>query len=743
MNLAFDPTPSLWARRIVVVVIILYAGLATAYSIAFPIFESWDEPHHYQYIRYLIEQRALPVQPADGTPTHYFQPPAYYLLAAALTAYLPADDYRPEFNAAFATEYWNRHNKNWMIHPRSIEGWPWRGTALNVHMIRFLSVGCGVGVLLLSHALFRRLRPEDPAGNWLAVGAMTLTAFHPTFLYLTGSINNMVLGTLVGVALTLLLADVALDGLTWQRTIHLGLLLGLASLIRWTLAPFLGVLVGAVVVSAATWRRPGEVVIRVSAMLLIMVAIGLWWYLRSLRLYGDPLGIALLRETWREGRTFGGPSFLSGVPRLLVSYWGSFGPWGSIRVPEWVSVLFAAFTLMGVVGVLHRWAVGQLGPDGRRAVFVLGSTAAGFYAFALIAGSQSVFGVQQRWLMPGHTAAMGLLALGWWHIVERLRMPTVCHAVWAGLPLALSVGSLFGLILPAYAPPRAVADLADLDFVTPYNVEVGGIARLVGVSVPEHVQPGSLTWVEVCWQVIRPPQASYWQFVHIVGLNNEVLAGIDSVPGLGNYPTLDWQPGTSHCTDWPLAIPGDALPGQYTVQTGLYNRTTMERLEAAFPDGERFNPPMIGALVVDAMPSDLPASATSADVGFGGIIRLRGWELSPPDPSPGDLLTLTLYWEATAPPPVSYTVFVHLIDPRGPGQPLVQADNIPRGGLYPTNTWIVGGLVPDVHTLDLPLDLPPGDYTLRIGLYDLASGQRLPGPTPDSSLALPLRLGDN
>jgi hypothetical protein len=287
-----------------------------------------------------------------------------------------------------------------------------------------------------------------------------------------------------------------------------------------------------------------------------------------------------------------------------------------------------------------------------------------------------------------------------------------------------------------------VTDPTNLDFATPYDVQVSDFARLIGVSVPAHTRPGSLTWIEVCWETLRPPQAGYWQFVHVVGLNDEVLAGIDSVPGLGNYPTLDWQPGTSHCTDWPLEIPGNVPPGQYSVQTGLYTRETLERLDAAFPGGERFDPPMIGTLIADAVPGDPPASANPADADFGGIIRLRGWELSPPDPSPGDALTLTLYWEATAPPPQSYTVFVHLIGSHS-AEPLTQGDGIPRVGLYPTDTWVVGGLVSDAHTLALPLDLPSGEYELHIGFYDLATGQRLPGPTPDSSFVLLLQIVDN
>jgi hypothetical protein len=62
--------------------------------------------------------------------------------------------------------------------------------------------------------------------------------------------------------------------------------------------------------------------------------------------------------------------------------------------------------------------------------------------------------------------------------------------------------------------------------------------------------------------------------------------------------------------------------------------------------------------------------------------------------------------------------------------------------LYPTDLWPVGGLIPDTHTLVVPDDLPPGEYDLRIGLYDPAAGTRLQGPEFDFSYVFPLEVGE-
>ena len=85
---------------------------------------------------------------------------------------------------------------------------------------------------------------------------------------------------------------------------------------------------------------------------------------------------------------------------------------------------------------------------------------------------------------------------------------------------------------------------------------------------------------------------------------------------------------------------------------------------------------------------------------------------------------LDLAWQAVAPDGRDYTVFVHLLD--GAGELVAQSDGPPQGGAYPTSIWSAGEQVADTRALALPGDLPPGEYTLFVGLYDPASGARLP-----------------
>lgn len=108
---------------------------------------------------------------------------------------------------------------------------------------------------------------------------------------------------------------------------------------------------------------------------------------------------------------------------------------------------------------------------------------------------------------------------------------------------------------------------------------------------------------------------------------------------------------------------------------------------------------------------------------FGSSIRLLGYALDQGAFSPGDVVPVTLFWEATALMPQRYKVFLHLVG--AAGNLVAQNDSEPCGNLRPTTGWVPGEMLIDRHGVLLPADLPAGEYTLRVGLYRLDSGERL------------------
>jgi len=96
---------------------------------------------------------------------------------------------------------------------------------------------------------------------------------------------------------------------------------------------------------------------------------------------------------------------------------------------------------------------------------------------------------------------------------------------------------------------------------------------------------------------------------------------------------------------------------------------------------------------------------------------------------PGDILQLSLHWQADQTPQGNYTVFVQLLD--ASGQVVAQRDRWPGDGLFPTAAMQAGQTI--VDNLAIPLDLPPGRYRLIAGLYqgDVEGYPRLSGPGGD------------
>ncbi len=152
-----------------------------------------------------------------------------------------------------------------------------------------------------------------------------------------------------------------------------------------------------------------------------------------------------------------------------------------------------------------------------------------------------------------------------------------------------------------------------------------------------------------------------------------------------------------------MRIPATTPPGDY-------------RLNLATPD---YDQPFASVTVQPSTRSfDLPAVSQPVTATLGGAIRLHGVDVARAE---GEL-AVKLVWQSLAPLTTSEKVFVHLVGPDG--SLIAQSDALPAGG-YGTEQWVEGEVVIDEHRLALPPDLPPGDYRLRVGMYDPATGARL------------------
>jgi 4-amino-4-deoxy-L-arabinose transferase-like glycosyltransferase len=112
------------------------------------------------------------------------------------------------------------------------------------------------------------------------------------------------------------------------------------------------------------------------------------------------------------------------------------------------------------------------------------------------------------------------------------------------------------------------------------------------------------------------------------------------------------------------------------------------------------------------------------DVTFGERITLRGYTLHTDALSSTGTLSLTVQWQAQAPPQHDYMLFAHLLNAQG--ERVAQIDARPAGPDALPTSWAPPRVHTWTHPLPVPPDLPPGDYWLALGLYKPDDFTRLP-----------------
>jgi hypothetical protein len=131
-----------------------------------------------------------------------------------------------------------------------------------------------------------------------------------------------------------------------------------------------------------------------------------------------------------------------------------------------------------------------------------------------------------------------------------------------------------------------------------------------------------------------------------------------------------------------------------------------------------------------------PVGVTRVGAAFPGVGRLYGADMPALAVSPAAPVEVTLIWEASATPPLAYTVFAQLI--AADGRLLAQSDAIPAASARPTTGWIAGEYITDVHLLRWNIADYTGPATLIAGFYDAAGNfERVRTENGEDHAALP------
>ena len=406
-------------RLALVLILLAYAVIGTLYAACTPPWQAPDEPAHYNYIRALAEERALPVIEEGDYDQEYLsrltsqkfppelsiaplryedhQPPLYYLMAVPV--YLLFD------GALFP--------------------------------LRLLSVVLGLFLLTVVHRLVRDLFPDRP---FLALAAVVLIAFLPQHGAMTAAVNNDTLAELV-LATALWLA-VRPNPRPWV----LGAVVGLALLTKTTAYVALPVALLALwwdgtrmnadergvscTLSASPRARPHPVLYaaaQTGRMLFAALLLAGPWLLRNVTVYGwtDPLGLArhnaVVQGQPRTAEWLAQYGPLGLALRFLrttfQSFWGQFG-WMGVPMHPPVYLALAALSALLGVGFLAWWLDRRrprLTSLQQRGIVLL-ALSASLTVISYLWYNLTFVQHQGRYLFPALVplALAGALGLEWW-----------------------------------------------------------------------------------------------------------------------------------------------------------------------------------------------------------------------------------------------------------------------------------------------------------------------------------------
>ncbi len=177
----------------------------------------------------------------------------------------------------------------------------------------------------------------------------------------------------------------------------------------------------------------------------------------------------------------------------------------------------------------------------------------------------------------------------------------------------------------------------------------------------------------------------------------------DSIKWLPESEALVFPASGASLTVYPHSSPAPAWAREYlpTPEAGPIG-----------PDGDH----TFFAYEVDSTPPISPTQPVS--VNFGDKITLLGHSLE--TGQSGAVIPLTLFWEVQGAPDQPVQLFVHLEDERGYRWSQLESF------AYPSEQWTPGETIIQRVELPAPAGIPPGNYRLRVGLFNAESGARLP-----------------
>jgi uncharacterized membrane protein len=120
----------------------------------------------------------------------------------------------------------------------------------------------------------------------------------------------------------------------------------------------------------------------------------------------------------------------------------------------------------------------------------------------------------------------------------------------------------------------------------PVSARLGESIQLLGYDLDQQeVAAGDTLRLTLYWQALSEMDTSLTVFNHLIDGENRIWGQRDGIPGGGTLPTSSWISGEYVVDEYEIPVQPDAPPGEYLIETGMYDLTTMLRLPIVDSEG--------------------------------------------------------------------------------------------------------------------------------------------------------------
>jgi hypothetical protein len=334
------------------------------------------------------------------------------------------------------------------------------------------------------------------------------------------------------------------------------------------------------------------------------------------------------------------------------------------------------------------------------------------------------------WL-PGNQLAAGQNALGtyrlkipWGTIPDNYNLRLVVYSISQAQNLNVLDSDETSFTLGQITVQRALDYPQTISTPNPINVTFGNRIALLGWDGDvSQLKAGDTATIQTLWKSLAPSSDLKVRF-ELIGLSysgpskkSQTLAE--------KYSPSKWSTGEIVRSVNSLVVPPDLPEGDYYLMVSVENAED----KPIYPDLGLFHDDtplyQLGHVHITQRPHsfDVPNIPRQQSANFADQISLLGYASNQNEFRAGELAQLKLYWQAQSLMDKSYKVFVHVVDSNG--RIWAQQDSVPGDENFPTTGWLAREVITDSHAIQLPGDMPPGDYAVQVGFYDPVSGQRL------------------